>query len=95
MSPEDSHHLDLLVVELFPFLYRAELDNGLIEHEYDHVFVAFSNETPDFNLSEVNTCKYWSQSKLKKAILDNPEQFTPWFKLIVESKWEELTSCLS
>ena len=33
----------------FNFIYKADLENGLIEHEYDHVFIGYSDIHPNFN----------------------------------------------
>jgi len=65
----------------FKFLYKADFNNGLIEHELDHVFFGFSNEKPSINSSEVCDYKYLDQKKLEKMTLQQPEIFSPWFKL--------------
>ena len=44
----------------FDFVYHAKLENDLIEHEYDHVFVGFSNQTPHLNLVEASSFKWLS-----------------------------------
>ena len=38
---------------LFSFIYKAEFDNGLIEHELDHVFIGTFNANPLPNPEEV------------------------------------------
>ena len=40
----------------FKFLYKAAFDNGLIEHELDHVFFGLATKKPCINISEV--CDY-------------------------------------
>ncbi len=65
----------------FKFLYKADFNNGLIEHELDHVFFGFSNEKPSINSSEVCDYKYLDQRKIEKMTLYQPEIFSPWFKL--------------
>lgn len=67
----------------FTFIYRADLENGLIEHEYDHVFIGTSDSEPVINRDEVEDWKFTSLSELQKEIKTNPDQFTFWFKLII------------
>ncbi len=66
------------------FLYRAELDNGLIEHELDHLFVGSFSGSPNPNPEEVESFLWMEESALRTAINQNPEQYTYWFKLIFE-----------
>tara|TARA_Y100001954_G_C15781789_1_gene590236 strand:+ start:568 stop:1092 length:525 start_codon:yes stop_codon:yes gene_type:complete len=68
----------------FKFKYKSILNNNLIENELDHVFYGFSDKKPDINLSEVCEYKYICKEELDKLILDNPDLYTPWFKLIYE-----------
>lgn len=65
-------------------LYRAEFHNGLIEHEYDHLFSGISDETPSLNPDEAQAYKWISPEELKQWLHDAPEEFTYWFKLILE-----------
>lgn len=67
--------------EAFSFIYRAELDNELIEHEFDHVFIGNYNQHIDPNPEEVADYKYVDLHSLKKQIDQNPRQFTEWFKI--------------
>lgn len=70
----------------FTFIYRADLENGLIEHEYDHVFIGTSDSEPVINRDEVEDWKFTSLSELQKEIKTNPDQFTFWFKLIIADR---------
>jgi isopentenyl-diphosphate delta-isomerase len=70
--------------EIFSFTYKQELENGLTEHEFDHVFVGFSNELPKPNPDEVMDYNYISTIDLIKDVAQNPENYTVWFKLIFE-----------
>ena len=65
----------------FSFVYKAELQNGLIEHEYDHVYFGTSDVTPKANISEVKSWKYISIEELSKEIKNDPEIFTEWMKI--------------
>ena len=70
--------------EIFSFLYREDLDNGLTEHELDHVFVGYSDELPVPNADEVMAWKYIAFDDLKADITYHPANYTVWFKMIFE-----------
>lgn len=67
---------------LFSFTYHAELDKGLIEHEFDHVFVGQSDEKPTLNPEEAESYTYMSPLKIQADIEQNPSKYTEWFKII-------------
>jgi isopentenyl-diphosphate Delta-isomerase len=66
---------------IFQFQYRAEFENGLIEHELDHVFVSVTDDTPTANPDEVKDFKYVLPEKVQDELRANPEQFTVWFRI--------------
>lgn len=72
---------DCEMEEIFQFIYRAEFSNGLIEHEYDHVFIGHFNELPNINPDEVNAWKWISPKELDADLRANPNSYTEWFKL--------------
>ena len=81
------HHemgVDLVPEFLYKFIYQTKLDHQLIEHEVDHVFTAIFNGTPQINLDEVEDWKFVSMEELRQSIHTNPEEYTYWFKLIVD-----------
>jgi isopentenyl-diphosphate delta-isomerase len=67
------------------FIYRAPFDNGLTEHELDHVFVGNYSIDPLFNPKEVNSFQWISIADLRFQLSENPERFTVWFKMIMEN----------
>ena len=67
----------------FYFIYRAELDHNLIEHELDHVLIGFSQEEPNINEDEVLEYKWMALSEIEKDIIANPSNYTAWFKTII------------
>ncbi|MEO8885513.1 MAG: isopentenyl-diphosphate Delta-isomerase [Mucilaginibacter sp.] len=73
-------HLD----HQFSFIYRAELENGLIEHEYDHVFMGITDIEPVPDPTEVAGYHYMNSSDLAADISQNPDSYTEWFKLCFE-----------
>ncbi len=71
------------LTKIFQFTYSAELDNGLIENELDHVYVGEFDADPTPNPKEVMAWKYISLSQIKVEIEENSDQFTPWFKMLI------------
>lgn len=67
---------------VFKLLYRAELDNELVEHELDHVFVGFTTQLPMLNRDEVSEWRKLSFFDIDKEIQLYPERYTEWFKLM-------------
>jgi isopentenyl-diphosphate delta-isomerase len=69
---------------IFTFMYRAEFDNGLIEHEFDHVFFGESDQNPKINPEEVETYRYIAMENLQQEVKEFPQNFTPWFIIALE-----------
>ncbi len=65
----------------FEFTYKAEFDNGLTEHEYDHVLIGKFNGVAAPNPEEVEEWKFLSILEIEGEIKENPEQYTEWFKI--------------
>jgi isopentenyl-diphosphate delta-isomerase len=70
--------------ELFHFIYKAPFDNGLTEHELDHVMIGYYNDEPDINKDEVESWKWMGIDDVKKDMLQHPEIYTVWFKIIFD-----------
>jgi len=68
----------------FKFQYTVEFDNGLTENELDYVFVGVDDSLPVINEEEASEYKYVRMEDLKQDVLDNPDQYTAWFKLILK-----------
>lgn len=67
----------------FEFVYYAELDHGMIEHEYDHVMVARSNDEPILNPDEVCEHRWVRPADLAREVETAPEHFTVWFRELI------------
>ncbi len=61
------------------FIYKADFDNGLTEHELDYVVKGITNENPTINPDEVNAFRWISISDLNKWVTTSPTDFTVWF----------------
>ncbi|CAM3199879.1 isopentenyl-diphosphate Delta-isomerase [Empedobacter stercoris] len=68
----------------FNFIYKAHLENDLIEHELDHVFIGTFDEDPKLNPEEVMAYRWVELDDLKKDMEKNPQNYTAWFKIIFE-----------
>ncbi|MGM9475605.1 isopentenyl-diphosphate Delta-isomerase [Pedobacter sp. GSP4] len=69
---------------LFKFTYKAEFDNGLTEHEVDHVFFGVTNDLPVINPDEVESFKYIDLESLEREINTNPAEYTPWLRACLD-----------
>jgi len=66
----------------FTFRYRAPFDNGLMEHELDHVFIGYADHSPVPNPAEVAAYRWVDRATIDRENRKNPEDYTAWFKLI-------------
>lgn len=71
---------------MFGFIYRAELSNQLIEHEYDHVFVGNFDGEPQPETLEVEAWRWMSMSELKADLRDHPEKYSYWLQAAINAK---------
>lgn len=72
------------------FIYKAPFDNGLTEHEYDHILVGHYNAEPKINPDEVAAWKWMGLEEIKVDMLENPEEYTAWFKIIFDKFYEHI-----
>ncbi len=70
------------------FIYKAPFDNGLTEHEFDHVMVGYYNDAPHINEDEVALWKWMSLDAVKTDIAENPQLYTAWFIIIFDKFYE-------
>ncbi len=71
--------LTLTLTPVFELSYNLPLSNGLIEHEYGHVFFAISDEEPVLNPEEADAWCYRSVEQVRQEMQSDPDHFTPWF----------------
>ena len=67
--------------KVFEFTYRAELDNNLIENEFDHVLYGVYDHDPILNKEEAEDFKWVDMETLKSDISANSDKYTVWFKI--------------
>jgi isopentenyl-diphosphate delta-isomerase len=80
------------ITELFQFSYRHDFENGLIEHEFDHVFMGVCDDVPLPNQEEVAGFKYMDTDQLLLDLIEHPEHYTAWFKICLEQVLEKYYS---
>jgi len=80
---------DCRLKEVFSFVYKAKLDNGLIEHEYDHVFIGRFNGQPVPDPDEAEGWRWIAPEKIRKEIKKSPENYSYWFK----KSFEKVADC--
>ena len=78
--------------EITSFIYKAPFDNGLTEHELDHIMVGYYNEDPVINSDEVEDWKWMKIEDVKKDISLNPDLYTAWFKIIFKNFYNHLNN---
>lgn len=78
------------LTDMFSFSYKAELENGLTEHEIDHVFWGITDDLPQPNPHEVMGYRYIDYASLKEDITSNPGSYTEWFKMIVDKVHQKI-----
>lgn len=78
--------------EVFSFIYKAPFDNGLTEHELDHVMIGNYNEDPIINKEEVEAFKWMTLQEVKTDMDKNPEIYTAWFTIIFNEYYNRLAN---
>jgi len=69
---------------VFTFIYKAQLNNNLTEHEFDHVFFGEYNAAPKINTNEVSNWHYKNMDEIKIDLQNNPQNYTVWFAKIFD-----------
>jgi len=76
--------------ETISFIYKAPFDNGLTEHEFDHVMIGYYNSEPKININEVANWKWMSLENVRLDIKFHPENYTAWFKIIFDKFYQHI-----
>lgn len=64
--------------ERFSFTYRADVGEGLIEHEFDHVFFGTWSGNADPDPNEVQATRFVSTEELDNDLVHKPALYTAW-----------------
>ncbi|MFK5957777.1 MAG: isopentenyl-diphosphate Delta-isomerase [Lutibacter sp.] len=77
--------------EVTSFIYKAPFDNGLTEHELDHIMIGYYNKNPIINREEVESFKWMTVKAVKNDITNKPKIYTEWFKIIFKKYYSFIT----
>lgn len=71
--------------EVYSFIYRADLDRGMVEHEFDHVFFGRCHDVSPLliNTDEIEEVDWVSVASACSGIMTHPNRYTPWFRIIM------------
>ena len=72
------------------FIYKAHFDNGLTEHEFDHILVGKYNDIPNQNPEEAASWKRMSLEAVAEDMRTNPGIYTEWFKIIFDKYYQTI-----
>lgn len=78
------------IKETISFIYKAPFDNGLTEHELDHILVGTFEGKPNINPDEVAAWKWMDLEMVKTDIQNKPSLYTEWFKIIFDKFYQHL-----
>jgi|TARA_B110000444_G_scaffold53776_1_gene49790 isopentenyl-diphosphate delta-isomerase len=76
--------------ELFSFIYKAPFDNGLTEHELDHILLGYYDAVPEINEEEVASWKWMDLEQVAEEKKTKPENYTVWFKIIFDRFYKHI-----
>ncbi|WP_443938886.1 isopentenyl-diphosphate Delta-isomerase [Pedobacter sp. MW01-1-1] len=77
------------------FIYKINVENNLIEHEYDYVFIGYSSSDPVVNLDEVEDFKWVTLASVLEDVAQNPIDYTYWFKVALPKVIDNLRKKLN
>ena len=83
--------IDAEVEKQFSFVYKAEVENGLIENEYDHVFFGVYEGKIELNPDEAEDCTFAPLDKVFTDAANHPEKYSIWFRIIIDKFRDHLT----
>lgn len=78
--------------KIFDFTYKAPFDNGLTEHEFDHVFAGEFDNTVIPDEDEVQDYCYMKIEDIENSLQSNPQKYSAWFVIIfpqIISWWKQ------
>ena len=70
-------------------MYKRQ-DNGLTEHELDHVLIGYSGDIPKINLKEVAAFNWMPMDEIEKDLKQNPKNYTVWFTIIFDRFYKHI-----
>ncbi|WP_241596602.1 isopentenyl-diphosphate Delta-isomerase [Rosenbergiella epipactidis] len=77
---EEEMGLKLPLTKLTQTYYNLPVTDGLVEHEFGHIFTGLTDQLPVLNPHEAENYRFASLSEVQQELITSPERFTPWFK---------------
>jgi isopentenyl-diphosphate delta-isomerase len=81
---EEEMGIQCALKSVFNFKYWVDLENGLYEHEVDHVYLGQFSGEPEINRDEVAAWKYMDFNTIRLDVAANPDDYTFWFRILVQ-----------
>jgi isopentenyl-diphosphate delta-isomerase len=84
--------INIFIEKIFDFIYKTEFDNGLVEYEFDHVYVGEYEGKINFNKEEVMDICYKNMKDIRHSLQTHPTKYTAWFHLAfpkIENWWKD------
>ncbi len=78
----------------FSFIYKAEVGNGFVEHEFDHVLLGRYSGNIPFNKAEVSEVRFISLEELKAEAISDPSSFTQWLYILLTEHYNSLKNAI-
>lgn len=76
----------------FHFTYKVPFENGLTEHEFDHVLIGTYDGIINPDPDEVSDFCYKPIGDIKKSLQSHPDKYTVWFKIAFPKLEEYISS---
>jgi isopentenyl-diphosphate delta-isomerase len=86
------------IEKVFDFIYAADLENGLKEYEFDHVYAGLYDGPVHANPEEVHDFCYKDVNEISQSLLTHPKKYTVWFHIAfpkVEQWWNKRFKAVS
>jgi isopentenyl-diphosphate delta-isomerase len=92
--------IDAPIEKIFDFTYKATFDNGLTEHEFDHVFIGYYDGEVDINHDEVENYAFAKMQRIRDTLPAKSHEFmyTAWFRIAfpkVDQWWQNKQAALN
>jgi isopentenyl-diphosphate delta-isomerase len=78
--------------KMFSFTYKSEYDNGLTEHEFDHVFTGKFEGSIKPDPEEVQDYCFKSLDEIEGSLQSHPAKYTSWFHIAFPKLKEQLAT---
>ena len=65
----------------FNFVYKTSFENGLTEHEFDHVYIGVTDQLPIPDITEVQNWRYITLGDLEISVNTQPQLYSEWIKI--------------